>query len=240
MIPRIYSLLASLDLAIWLLGGVMALLATGSFVCDAGSGINDMALLAWLAEVPIRMSWWLWGTLGLLALLSLNTVLCSLESLRAKWLRGSLLVRMAPQLMHVGFLFIVLAHLFTAYGGLKDGGSLPEGGTFSFPDGSRVELTRLEVRMGPMGMPLDFSGTLRHLTSSGELNAVFSPNHPYFYKGFGVYLKQVEPFPVKRAIVEVHREPGAGLALVGAVFFTIANILLIWLRRGQRVTAENR
>ena len=240
MIKKVYSFLTSLDLAIWLLSAVMVLLAVGSFVCDAGSGINDVALLTWLAEVPIRTSWWLWGTLGLLALLALNTVLCSVESLRAKWLRGSFLVRIAAQMMHLGFLFIVLAHLFTAYGGFKNGGPLPEGGSFTFPDGSRVELTRLEIRMGPMGMPLDFSGTLRHLTGSGELRTVFSPNHPYFYKGFGVYLKHVQPFPVKTALVEIHREPGAGLALVGAVLFTIANILLIWLRRGKRLTAEER
>jgi hypothetical protein len=236
MIRKIYCLMTSLDIAIWLLGGVMVLLATGSFVCGAGSGINEVALLSWLAEVSIRISWWLWGTLGLLALLALNTVLCSFESLRAKWSRGSFVVRIAPQMMHLGFLFIVLAHLVTAYGGFKDGGSLPEGGAFSFPDGSRVELTRLEIRMGPMGMPLDFGGTLRHLTGSGELRTVFSPNHPYFYKGFGVYLKHVQPFPVKTAIVEIHREPGAGLALIGATFFTVANIMLIWLRRGKRVT----
>jgi hypothetical protein len=238
MIKKVYSLLTSLELANWLLGGVMILLATGSFVCDARSGINNMSLLSWLAEVPLRMSWWMWGTLGLLTLLVLNTALCSLESLRAKWLHGSFLVRIAPQLMHLGFLFIVLAHLFSAYGGFKDGGLVQEGGSFTFPDGSKVVITRLEMQMGRMGMPLDFSGTLRHLTDSGERNTVFSPNHPYFYKGFGVYLKQVEPLPVLTAIVEIHREPGAGLALFGALLFTIANIMLIWLRRGKRVMAE--
>lgn len=234
MIKRVYNLLASLDLAIWLFCGVMALLAIGSFVCDAGSGINEMALFAWLTRVPVWTSWWLWGCLGLLGLLVLNTILCSMDSLRAKWLRGSFLMRIAPQLMHIGFLFIVLAHLLSAYGGFKTGGMLPEGGKFTYPDGSKVELTRLEMRVGPMGIPLDYSGTLRHLTGSGELHTVFSPNHPYFYKGFGLYLKQVESFPVKTAIIEIHREPGAGLALVGAVFFTVANILLIWLKRGKK------
>jgi hypothetical protein len=83
-------------------------------------------------------------------------------------------------------------------------------------------------------MPLGFSGTLNHFTSSGELKVTLSPNNPYFYKGFGVYLKHVEPFPTKTAMVEIHREPGAGIALAGASFFTIANIMLIWLRRGKR------
>lgn len=239
MLKNLYSCLTSLDLAIWLLLGVMILFAIGSFAGEAGSGINDVALFTWLAGVPISMSWWLWGTLGLLAILALNTLLCSIESLRVKWQRGSFLVRIAPQLMHLGFLFIVLAHLFSAYGGYKDGGPLPEGGAFTFPNGSSVELTRLDIRMGSMGMPLDFSGTLRHKTGKGELNAIFSPNHPYFYQGFGVYLKQVEQFPVKTAFVEIHREPGAGLALAGATFFTVANIILLWLRRGKKETDEN-
>lgn len=231
---KLYNFLISLDLAIWLVCGVMLFLGIGSFVTKQGSAINDVPLLIWLTQAPPGETWWLWITLAILALLALNTVLCSVESLRAKWQRGSFLVRIAPQLMHLGFLLIVLAHLFSAYGGYKDGGALPEGAVFSFPDGSKAQLTRLDMQIGPRGMPLDFSGNLRHVTPAGEVTATFSPNHPYFYKGFGLYLKQVEPFPARTAVVEIHREPGAGIALAGATFFTIANIMLIWLRRGKR------
>jgi len=237
-VRKLYDFLTSLDLAIWLVSGVMLFLGIGSFVAREGSAINDVSLFVWLTQAPPAETWWLWITVGILALLALNTVLCSIESLRAKWQRGSFLVRIAPQVMHLGFLFIMLAHLFSAYGGFKEGGPLPEGGSFSFPDGSRVMLARLDVKIGQMGMPVDFSGSLRHSTPSGEIQGTFSPNHPYFYKGFGVYLKHVEPFPRKTAMVEIHREPGAGLALVGALFFTAANIMLIWLRRGKRQIAD--
>lgn len=233
---KLYEFLTSLDLGIWLVAGVMLFLGIGSFVTREGSAINDFPLFIWMTQAPPLESWWLWITVGILAILALNTVLCSIESLRSKWLRGSFLVRIAPQLMHLGFLFIVLAHLFSAYGGFKEGGPLPEGGSFSFPDGSRVELVRLDAQIGPMGMPLDFSGALRHSTPSGEIHGSFSPNHPYFYQGFGVYLKHVELLPTKTAMVEIHREPGGGLALVGAVFFTVANLMLIWLRREKRQT----
>lgn len=231
---KLYDFIISLDLGIWLITGVMLFLGIGSFVTKEGSAINDVSLFIWLTKAPPAETWWLWVTVVILALLALNTVFCSIESLRAKWQRGSFLVRIAPQLMHVGFLFIMLAHLSSAYGGFKEGGPLPEGGSFRFPDGSRIELTRLDMQIGPMGMPLGFSGSLRHSTPSGVIQSVFSPNNPYFYQGFGVYLKHVEPFPVKTALVEIHREPGAGLALAGATFFTVANIMLIWLRRGRR------
>jgi hypothetical protein len=232
---KLYNFLTSLDLGIWLVSGVMLFLGIGSFVAKEGSAINDVPLFIWLTQAPPAETWWLWITVAILAVLALNTVLCSIESLRAKWQRGSFLIRIAPQLMHLGFLLIMLAHLSSAYGGFKDGGPLPEGGAFSFPDGSRLDLVKLDAQIGPMGMPLDFSGSLRHSTPSGVITGTFSPNHPYFYKGFGVYLKNVEPFPTKTALIEIHREPGAPLALAGALFFTVANLMLIWLRRGKRV-----
>lgn len=235
---RLYDFFTSLDLGIWLVAGVMLFLGIGSFVTREGSAINEVALLIWLTKAPPAETWWLWITVGILLLLAINTVLCSIESLRAKWQRGSFLVRIAPQVMHLGFLFIMLAHLASAWGGMKEGGPLPEGGGFSFPDGSKLELVRLDVQTGPRGMPLGFSGTLRHSTSRGTIMGKFSPNHPYFYKGVGVYLKHVEPFPTRTALVEIHREPGAGLALAGATFFTVANLMLIWLRRGKRQTSD--
>ena len=235
---KLYAILTSLDLGIWLIAGVTLFLGIGSFISRKGSAINDVPLFVWLTQAPPAETWWLWITVGILALLALNTVLCSVESLKAKWQKGSFLVRIAPQVMHLGFLFIVLAHLVSAYGGFKEGGPLAEGGWFNFPDGSRVELVRLDVTNGPMGMPLDYSGTLRHTTASGAVTAGFSPNHPYFYNGFGVYLKQVQPFPTKIAQIEIHREPGAGLALAGALLFTVANVVLIWLRRGKRMPTK--
>ena len=235
---RLYDFLASLDLGIWLVAGVMLFLGIGSFVTKEGSAINSVPLFAWLTGAPLSETWWLWATLVILALLALNTVLCSVESLRAKWQRGNFLVRIAPQLMHAGFLFIMLAHLISADGGVKDGGALPEGGSFSFPDGSRAELVSLDIRTGAMGMPVAFSGLLRHHAPTGEVRTVFSPNNPYFYGGYGVYLKHVEPFPVKTAMLEIHREPGAFSALLGGVLFTAANLVLLWMRRGRRQTAS--
>jgi hypothetical protein len=45
-----------------------------------------------------------------------------------------------------------------------------------------------------------------------------------------VYIKQAEVYPFKRALLEIHREPGAGMALAGALVFTVGNALLVWLR----------
>jgi cytochrome c biogenesis protein ResB len=217
----------------------MLFLAAGSFSQGEGSSINEVPLLVWLKEVPLKESWWLWASLLLLALLALNTVLCSIDSLRTKWQKGSFLVKIAPQLMHLGFICIMIAHLQSAYGGFKQQLQVGEGSTISFPDGTAVIFTGFDATYGKMGMPTGYSATLScraagSLQSPAILTAVISPNHPFFYQGHGIYLKDVAPPPQKAALVEIHREPGAGMALAGGGVFTIANLILLARRRERR------
>ncbi|HTG80419.1 MAG TPA: cytochrome C biogenesis protein ResB [Geobacteraceae bacterium] len=232
MFTKIYDRLASLTLGLWLIGGVCLLLAVGSFSGGGaeGSSINDLPLFQWLRETPVAVSWWLWAAIALLALLALNTVLCSIESLRVKSRRGGFLVLIAPQVMHAGFLLIVLAHLFSAWGGYKQIMPLQEGGVITCPDGSRLQLANVTAVMSPMGFPTDYSAELR----GREGAATISPNHPFFYKGSGFYLKEVAVEPYRAALIEIHREPGAGAALAGALLFTVGNVVLLYVRRGRQ------
>jgi hypothetical protein len=230
---KIYNRLASLTFGIWLLVGVMGFLAAGSFLQGEGSMINEVALLTWLREVPLRESWWLWAALLLLGLLALNTVLCSIDSLRAKWQRGSFLVRIAPQLMHLGFLFIMIAHLQSAYGGFKQAGQVQQGTVIDLPDGSQAVFTGFAATYGKMGMPTSYSATLEHLAGNRRKTVQISPNHPFLHQGYGIYLKDVAPPPRQAALVELHREPGAGMALAGGAVFTVANLILL-ARRKER------
>lgn len=235
MFRRLYSLLASLNLGIYLMACVIMLLAIGSFSGGGAesSSINDVALFAWLREVPVAISWWLWLTIALLAALALNTVLCSIESLRSKYQRANLLTLIAPQVMHAGFLFIVLAHLCSAFGSSKGAVQVHEGQAIGFPDGSGIVITNISGQVGPMGMLSAYQAEVRPVSAGKEHLVGISPNNPFFYRGFGIYLKDVQLFPERMALVEIHREPGAGLALAGALLFTIGNVVLLALRRGR-------
>jgi len=227
----LYNKLASLSLGLWLLGLVMLLLATGSFLQGEGSSINEVALLDWVREVPLRDSWWLLLSIGLIAILAVNTLLCSIESLRLKWQKGSFLVIIAPQLMHLGFLFIILAHMQSAYGGFKQAMQVEEGSSITFPDGSDVVFRDFAATYGKMGMPTAYSATLNCRSGGKDVAAIISPNHPFFYQGHGIYIKDIAPPPQKAALVEVHKEPGAGMALAGGAIFTVANLILLARRR---------
>lgn len=233
LLQNLYSRFASLTLGIWLLGGVMFFLAIGSFLQGEGSTINEVPLLFWLREVPLGESWWLWICLLFLALLALNTVLCSIDSLSAKWQRGSFLSRIAPQAMHLGFLFIMVAHLQSASGSFKQQVGVGQGSGITFPDGSQVVFTDFNATYSKMGMPTSFSATFTYPMGNTTATATISPNHPFFYQGHGIYVKDVAPPPQKAALVEVHKEPGAAAALVGGLIFTLANLVLLFRRRGQ-------
>lgn len=230
ILRKLYDKFGSLNLGLWLMAGVTLLMGIGSFATgpEEIARLNSMPLFAWLTETPPATAWWLWLTIAILAVLALNTVLCSIESLRQKTGRTGLLLRLAPQVMHAGFLFIVLAHLISSLGGYKEAMQVGEGSTISFPEG-RVLFERLDAEVGMRGYVTDFSATV---AATDGRRAVIRPNEPFFFQGAGIYLKQIEPFPRPVGLVEIHREPGAGLALAGALLFTVGNVVVVARRKG--------
>lgn len=226
MLKKLYTTLCSLNLGLWLMAGVMLALAAGSFsrASSEGGGLNEMPLLIWLQQAPVSWSWWLWLCVALIAILSLNALLCTIEALRKKGRS------IAPHLMHAGFLLVVLAHLFSAYGGFKQQMQLYEGGSIGFPDGERVRVERITAEVGPMGMMSGYRAELR--LNGGALTGV-QPNQPMFHKGYGIYLKDVALNPAPIALFEIHREPGALAALLGALLFTAGNLIWLMQRKGR-------
>lgn len=226
MLKDLYNRLCSLNLGLWLLGGVMCALAAGSFSRGSGetAGLNELPLFLWLRHAPLSDSWWLWLAAALVALLCLNATLCSIEALRKKGRS------IAPHLMHAGFLLVVLAHVFSAAGGFKQQLQLPEQGVIVYPGGERLRVERITGEPGAMGM---LSGYGMELRLEGGGMCEVRPNRPLFHRGYGIYLKQVALAPEPMALVEIHREPGAVPALVGALLFTAGNVLLLVRRRGR-------
>lgn len=233
---KLWRLLISVELCLWLLSLVCVCMALGSFALSGeyAAAINSMPLFEWLLTVPVRISWWLWITLVILALLAINTSFCSLETLWSRWGKGALAVLLAPQLMHAGFLLIVVAHLLSATGSSLNSVEVGEMNLAALPDGTKFGVASISVNVSPQGMPIGFSSVLVPDISRPAERVVISPNNPWFFNGFGVYIKQAEAYPVKRALLEVHHEPGAAMALAGSLLFVAGNILLLIFRSKSR------
>jgi hypothetical protein len=231
-LKKLWRFFISIELCLGLLAVICVVMGAGSFLLkgDYAAAINAVPLLVWLWEVPIGVSWWLWLIVVLLALLVLNTIFCSTDAIRTRWGRARWIALFAPQLIHAGFLLIVLAHLQSAYGGYKQQVEVDEGMVAQLPDGRRFGVAGIDVSMSPMGMPTGFSSQLVINLQNLSERVTISPNHPWFSGEYGVYIKQAEGYPYKRALLEIHREPGAGMALAGALIFSVGNILVVWLR----------
>ena len=235
----IISFLASLNLAILMMGGVAILLGVGSFLTapEESARLNSMPLFSWLYDTSFTSSWWLWGTIILLILLVLNTVICSIEALQQKaFCKRDILQRLAPHFMHAGFLFIVSAHFVSSSGGFKEVLQVREGDIIPLPDG-RILIEKLDAQLGTSGTVADFSAMVA--TADGR-HATARPNEPLFFGGIGIYIRQVELFPQTVGLLEIHREPGAWPALAGALLFAGGNLLVVARRRHPLAPPEKR
>lgn len=235
---RLWTLLISLEAGLLLLALVCVAMAAGSFGLsgDVAVALNSMPLFEWLRRFSLITTWWLWLTIAFLALLVLNTICCSADTLFQRFSRNSVLAWLPPQLIHAGFLLMVLAHLQSSLWGFKASIEIPEGYTFQMPDGAVVQVARIGAIFSPMGgeMPLGYKALLVTQETAGQGGVTISPNQPWFSGGYGVYIKHAEPGQPPSAFLEIHREPGAGVALAGAILFTIGNLLLLYSRSRGR------
>jgi len=230
-------ILGSLRLAVWLLAGTLLFLFAGSMILpirpDAYAGMNDGLLFDWLRGVASNpLHFWFWAVLLLLCVLTVNTVVCSIDSLWRKTGGSGFWLRISPQLMHLGFLLILLAHLLSASTGFRVSGALSQGGTGVLPDGKRLQVSRITMDAYPGGMPRAWWADVElRYGSKPAVRGKLGPNRPLFADGVGVYLKSVQygrRGPV--ALLHVSRDPGALWALAGACLFTAGNFILLFLK----------
>lgn len=229
---------SSLKLAVWVLSLLIAVFFIGAFLMplfpEAHKGMNTMPLFAWWGrsgKAFLLKNGWLPLSIILMVLLTLNTLICTIRSLRI----GSSLF---AHITHAGFLLILLAHLVSASTGFRESGIvLPKGHTVAI---SRLDLKLLLNRIDyvpyPDGMPKDYSAEVVLISDRGRVTRTLSPNHPVFYKGIPIYLKTFGFRPIPYAICEIADDPGARVALVGSIIFLIGSLPLPFLLKRENPT----
>lgn len=220
----VWKVLISQRLAVWLLGLEIAGLLCGSVMMAGNRAVTEAMggntpLFLWLAHGPLALTWWLWAAIFVLIILAVNTVCCSIESIRRK--KGGLPGLLAPQAMHAGFLLFLVAHLMSTLGASKLVGGLPEGYLARLPSGFSLFMGEVEAGARPRA-------EVELLSSGGGVlkRGVLAPNHPVFFKGYGIYLQDVIMNPIPAAVIEISREPGAPWALSGAILFALGIALM--------------
>lgn len=232
LLRKVSSLFLSTKTALWLLLASLALLAAGAVqmpAMEAYSALNSMPLFEWLRQSPLSATWWLWGIIGVLSLLTLNAIICGADSLIRKRQGRQWLLVISPQAIHAGFLFILLAHLVSSAGARHWGAVAGEGTRFVLPNGTVMEVREIDISFSPSGFPHDWRADIAYYERDGRKlgDDFIAPNRPSFRRGIGLYIKDVRPGLVR---LEASREPGAPWALAGGVLFTLGTGALLALK----------
>ena len=232
------SFFLSLKTTVWTLFIMVCLFFIGSYMMpmhrDVFAPMNDDLLFRWVEEVAAQnvwQTWWFFAALAGLVVLTINTLACSLQAIRGKWSRNDFLIRISPQVIHIAFLFILLAHLLGAGWGYKLSGMMPEGAFARLPENRGLHLQSVRVQTDKAGYMEDWSAEVslyenNTLIKSGTLG----PNKPLLYHGVGIYLKNLSFEGRSAALIMVNKDPGAVWALVGGILFMLGSVTVLALK----------
>lgn len=237
ILKKTINVLVSLRTAIWLMLAMLCLLFYGAVAMPLQEeflALHEIPLFQWMIEHPARITWWLWAVLAALSFLTANTLLCSIESVFRKRESRQWLLIISPQVIHVGFLFILVAHLFSSYGGFKGTAFAYRDTIFQLPNGLEVKFDEVRADIAPEGYVKDWSADISYFRDGNYVSSdVIKPNDPSLREGLGIYIKEVRTAPFPVALIEVSREPGALWALIGGILFTLgmSTLLVLKIRR---------
>lgn len=236
MLKKILDFFLSLKTSIWILWVFIVFLFAGAFIMPAKKEfqtINSVPLFQWMVEQPLSVTWWLWGSIGLLILLTLNTLFCSIESLIKKRKATQWLFLISPQIIHIGFLFILLAHLLSSLASFKTYVAADEGALLKMPNGALIAVKNINISIDRMGYITDWAVDVEYHKDSILMSGKIIANKPFLKDGFGVNVKDLQAYPFKAVLLEISRELGAVWALIGGILFMVGTIVLIYLRMKQ-------
>jgi hypothetical protein len=239
LLKKALKIFLSLKTAVWLLLTLLVVLFYGSLIMPTRpefQGLYTVPLFRWLLESPFRITWWLWLSIAVLSLMTINTLVCSIDSLVKKRGARKWLLIVSPQIVHIGFLFILLAHLLSSYGSFKGMAYAHEGSVLHLPGGPEVVLDRINTTVDPSGYVTDWSADITYYLENRIVSRdVIRPNAPSFHDGFGIYIRTIRMAPYATALIEVSREPGAPYALAGGLLFLTGmfSLLLLKIRREE-------
>jgi len=231
---HIVSFFLSVRTTIWLTFALLFVLLYGSIIMplrEEFGALHSMPLFGWLEVMPAEITWWLWAAIVILSGLTVNTLFCSVESVIKKRGARHWLLILSPQVIHAGFLLILLAHLLSSAGGFRGNAVAAKGQMLGLPNGISFVIDEINAAVGPRGYIEDWSVGIKYFNQGKQIASdVIRPNSPSFIEGYGIYVKTVEPEPVWSAVIEVDRDPGAVWALAGGIFFLVGITTLLMLK----------
>lgn len=220
----------SLNTAFGLFTAAVVIFLVGSLMLPYNlaffSGIDDVPLFSWLAEAgKLKLTWWIFILIGMMAFLGLSTVLCTADALLKGVSRKNLVLKLSPQVMHAGVIFVMLGHLLTAWHGTRWDLSLQKGETGRIEAGASILLEDIKTQKDEAGYETRWEAELMLLSNGEEVGRkVLRPARPIYFGNTGLYIKSVKTGDKPSALIRVCRDPGALWALIGGVLISVGGL----------------
>ena len=234
LLKKILDFLLSLKTALWSLGFLILFLFSGALIMPGRTEfelLHSVPLFEWIQKQPAGITWWLWVVISILSILTINTLFCSIESIIKKRKITQWLLLISPQIIHIGFLFMLLAHLLSGLGSSQGLASAVEGSMLTFSDNTVMNVREISIDIDKSGNISDWKVHVEYLSGGKPFKEdTIRPNNPSLITGFNVNVKDLRHYPRKMVLIQVNKEPGALWALIGGIFFMIWTIILMVLR----------
>ena len=224
----------SLRTTLWLLGLSLVLMLAGAFIMPGSQEfqkLHSMPLIDWMQVQPPELTWWLWGLIAVFAVMAVNTLFCSAESLVKKGKVTKWLLLIAPQIIHLGFLFILLAHLLSGLGSSQQTAVGQEGTLIKLPrDNTVMKIDNINIYLDYSGYVTDWDVSVEYMLDGKVFQKdIIRPNQPSVQRGFNINVKDMRAYP-EAVLLQINREPGAMWALAGGILFIAGIGILIVLK----------
>jgi hypothetical protein len=143
-----------------------------------------------------------------------------------KWL-----LLISPQIIHIGFLFILLAHLLSAVGGFQRLTAANEGTYLKMSEGNFIHVKNINILTNSSGYITNWAVRVEFIDGGKTIREdIMKPNKPSLHRGLNINVKDLRGFPQKAVLLQVNREPGAFWALIGGVLVMVGTAILIILK----------
>lgn len=260
VVVRLWRALSSIRLTVAICWLLAADLGYGYFSLrdrlEIFTPMSDVGLLEWLRTYGTANpahTLWFFAMLGLLAALSVNTMVCTSERvvriLAARPACRELPFRLSPHLMHYAVLIILGGYLASYLLATSDTGrALRPGEAFTLPGtGTQIQFhdfspellrgKRIEAFENYVIRP---NAQLTIHRAEGDENAVLNFNDPLRVDGYGVYLSDFQPrkpgkgMGRKYVSLIVRRDPSAVVYRFGMAVFVFGLALYVFGRKLKR------
>lgn len=225
----------SLGTTLWLLGLLLVILFAGALIMPGRQefqNIHSIPMFEWLVKQPLAITWWMWSLTLVLLVLAVNTIFCSADSIIRKRKVTRWLLLISPQIIHIGFLFILLAHLLSAFGSSQTFAAAGEGSLLKLSENNTVLHVRdINIYTGPEGHISGWEVIVEYLADGKPFRRDnIRPNKPSVQSGLNIIAKDFRASPHRAVLLQINREPGAFWALAGGILLIAGIVILVVLR----------